>query len=127
MPTYQNKGDYLLVEIREAYSLDLYRSVIHEVANRCTAEGLNKVLVDFSESDGNPSILDRYTLGSEIARAWKFKIQGAGVAREETINFMMENVAVNRGANVKAFKARKEALEWLGITISNEQMGNEPA
>ena len=120
MPTYLNRGGYLLVEVSEPYTLDLYRSIIHEVANRSEQDGLHKVLIDFSGVIGEPSIMDRYTLGIEIAQSWKNTIQGAGVARQESINFVMENVAVNRGANVKAFRQRKAALIWLGMDPDDE-------
>lgn len=112
-----------MVEVSEPYTLDLYLSVIREVANRCNSHGLRKVLVDFTRVNGDPSVMDRYTLGIEIARSWKHTIQGAGVARAESINLVMENVAVNRGANVKAFSQRKDALKWLGIDPAREQIG----
>lgn len=123
MPTYHNRGEYLLVEVSESYKLDLYLSIIHEVADRCRREGVYKVLIDFSQAMGDPSIVDRYTLGNEIARVWKYKIQGAGIAQRDTINYVMENVAVNRGANVKAFTARQDALKWLDIRTTNELTG----
>jgi hypothetical protein len=127
MPAYQKIGECLLVDVNEPYSLELYLGLIREVAERCDRDRLQKVLIDFSQSNADPSITDRYVLGSEIARAWGFRIQGAGVARSEIINHVMENVAVNRGANVKAFTTRQEALQWLGITATNEQVGNEAA
>ena len=127
MPAYHKIAECLLVEVNERYSLELYLGIIREVAERCDRDGLQKVLIDFSHSNADPSITDRYVLGNEIARAWGFRIQGAGVARSEIINFVMENVAVNRGANVKAFTTRQEALQWLGITTTNEQLGNEAA
>jgi hypothetical protein len=123
MPTYLNRDGYLLVEVSEPYTMDLFLSVIHEVANRCNQDGLRKVLLDFSQMNGDPSIMDRYSLGIEIAQLWKHTIQGAGVARRESINLVMENVAVNRGANVKAFSQRKDALQWLGIDPAKEQTG----
>ena len=120
MPAYHNKGDYLLVEVSEPFTLDLFLGIIHEVAERCDRDGLEKALIDFSQVIPDPSIMDRYIVGSEIARVWRNKIQGAGVARGETINYVMENVAVNRGANVKAFTTRQAALKWLGISATNE-------
>ncbi|HUG34712.1 MAG TPA: hypothetical protein VMJ90_08075 [Anaerolineales bacterium] len=121
MPTYLKRDGYLLVEVSEPYTLDLFLSTIHEEANRCNQDGLRKVLIDFSQVNGDPGIMDRYTLGIEIAQSWKHTIQGAGVARRESINLVMEKVAVNRGANVKAFRQRKDALKWLGMDPANEQ------
>ena len=119
MPTYDNRGEYLLVEIIEPYTLGLYLNVVREVAKRCDTDGLHKVLVDFSLVEGEPSITDRFVIGKEVAQLWRYKIQGAGVARGETINYVMENVAVNRGAHVKAFTTRQAALQWLGISSTN--------
>lgn len=115
MPTYANKGEFLLVEVREPFKFEEFRSMIHEVAKQCAEQRLNKVILDMREAEGDLSTIERYLLGTEISRVWKHTIQGAGIAKRETINFMMENVAVNRGANVKAYFKMKDALGWLGV------------
>src|SRR3990172_6795573 len=52
MPTYTNKGKYLLVQSNEPYSMNLFFTTIHEVSKRCENEKLNKVLVDIREMAG---------------------------------------------------------------------------
>jgi len=115
VPTYQNMGDYLLVELSEPYSLDLLLSTIHEIADRCHKEKLDKVLVDLLKVEGNPSILDRYRFGMEIANAWGPSIEAAAIAQKTVVNYMAETVAVNRGARFKVFFDLQEARKWLRV------------
>lgn len=98
MPAYLSRDGFLLVEVSEPYTLNLFLSIIHQAAGCYSTNGLRKVLTNFSQANGNPGTMDRYTL-----------------------NLVMENVAVNRGANVKAFSQRTDALIWLGIDSANEQ------
>ena len=116
MPTYTNKGKYLLVQSNEPYSMNLFFTTIHEVSKRCENEKLNKVLVDIREMSGNPSIIDRYETGVRIAEVWGSKIKAAGVARRSMINFMVETVAVNRGAEFRVFSDMDLALKWLELS-----------
>jgi hypothetical protein len=123
MTTYQNKGDYLLVEFAKPYSLNVALAIVHDIADRCQKDSLYTVLIDFTKMEGNPSILDRYHLGVEIARVWGPRIRSALVVKHNIINYMMENVAINRGAKVKSFSELNSALKWLGVTETprNEQ------
>jgi hypothetical protein len=115
MPTYINKGNYLLVELDEQYSLDLFFTTIHEVAEQCEKEGLNKALVDITKMTGNPNMIDRYETGILMAKVWGDKIKVAAVAKKSLINYLAENAAINRGARFKVFSEINPALEWLAI------------
>lgn len=112
---WQNKGEYLYAEISGVYSLEMFISAIHEVAEHCKNENLKKVLIDLRNVDGNPSILDRYHFGVEIAKTWGPIIKVAAVGKTEVINQMAENTALNRGANLWATPDIELALQWLGI------------
>jgi len=115
MPTYTNKENYLLVEVSGVYSLKFFIELIHEVTEHGKKENFNKMLVDIRNVDGNPSALDRYQIGLEISKRWGKNIQVASLAKESSINFLVENVAVNRGANFQVFTEVEPALEWLGV------------
>ena len=112
---WQNKGEYLYAEISGVYSLEMFISAIHEVAEHCKSENLKKVLIDLRNVDGNPSILDRYLFGIEIANTWGPILKVAAVGNTEVINQMAENTAVNRGANLWATPDMELALTWLEI------------
>ena len=118
MPTCENKGDYLFVEVNEPYSLLLFLNTIHEVKEHCRKENLNKVLIDLRKVEGSPSIFDRYRIGIEIAKAWGSKIKVAVIAKPSMLNRMVENTAVNRGAKLMATFDEAVALAWLEIKKS---------
>lgn len=120
MFTCQNKGNYLFAEVSGIYSLEVLISAIHEVADRCQKESLKKVFIDLRNMQGNPSILDRYKLGVEIANVWGPRIKAAAVARAGIIDHMVENTAVNRGAKLKVTADVDEALEWLGVQKNDQ-------
>ena len=123
MSTCQNKGDYLFVEVNEAYSLDILMSTIHDVAEHCRKENLNKVLIDLRKMEGSPNIFDRYRIGIEIARVWGAKIKVAVIARSGVINRMTENTAVNRGEKLIAVFDEETALTWLELESHKEKPG----
>ncbi len=120
MPTYQNRVDYLFVDVSEPYSLILFISGIHEVADRCRKENLYKVLVDIRKMEGNPSIFDRYLAGIEIVRLWGSRIKAVVLARPGIINRVAENTAVNRGAKLHVVSDMESARKWLEVEFHDE-------
>ena len=123
MSTCQNMGDYLFFEVSEPYSLKLLIATIHEVADHCQTENLNKVLVDLRSMEGNPNIFERFQLGLEISKTWGSKLKVAYVAKPGIINRVMENTAVNRGASVLGTPDMAEAFKWLEVENRNDNNG----
>ena len=123
MSTWQNKGDYLFVEVSDPYSLKLAISTIHEVADRCRSENLYKVLIDMSKVEGHLSIFDRYLVGIEIVRVWGSRIKAVVLARPNMINRVTENTAVNRGAKLHVVSDMESALKWLEAEFHDETAG----
>lgn len=111
-----NKGNYLLVELSGKYSLNFFVESIHRVIDYSKKEQLTKVLVDARSVDGDPSIIDRYHIGLEISKHWAKNIQAAAVVKEEVFSEVTENVAVNRGANLKVFTKLEAAISWLEVS-----------
>ena len=111
MATCQNMGDYLLVESREPYSLNQTIATIHEIADHCRKDNLDKVLFDLQNWEGNPNILERYQIGLEIAKTWGPRLKVAVIARSGVVSRMMENTAVNRGAKLLVTSDVEAALE----------------
>ena len=115
MPVFQNKGNYLFVEAIEPYSLKFLISMIHELNAHCQKGGLDQALVDLRNMEGEMSIMDRYDVGVEVAKVLGSRIKVAAVAQPSRINFMVETVAVNRGAKLKVFVDIEKAMEWLEV------------
>jgi len=113
--TFENRGTYLLVEITEPISVKLLLSAIQEMADFCQRENLNKVLIDMRTVQEEISIIDRYTLGVNVAKVMGSKITIAVVAPDALITRVAENAAVNRYGKLKVFSEIQKALEWLGV------------
>jgi len=113
--TFENRGTYLLVEITEPISVKLLLSAIQEMADFCQRENLNKVLIDMRTVQEEISIIDRYTLGVNVAKVLGSKITIALVAPDALITRVAENAAVNRYGKLKVFSEIQKALEWLGV------------
>jgi hypothetical protein len=113
--TFENRGTYLLVEITEPISVKLLLSAIQEMADFCQRENLNKVLIDMRTVQEEISIIDRYTLGVNVAKVLGSKITIAVVAPDALITRVAENAAVNRYGKLKVFSDIQKALEWLGV------------
>ena len=123
MSTCQNMGDYLLVEVSEAYSLKSIIATIHEVSDHCQKDNLNKVLIDIRKMTGSPNIFDRYRIGIEIVKIWGPRIRTAIITKPEITNRMTENTAVNRGAKLMVTFDVEAAMNWLGIESYQEKSG----
>src|SRR4030095_915061 len=101
--------------MRDPVTAKVIVSAIQEMADYCQSENLNKVLVDARTVHEEISIIDRYTLGVNVAKVIGSKITLAIVAQDDLINHVAENVAVNRYGKLKVFSDMDKATEWLGI------------
>ena len=115
MPIYENRGSYLFVKITEPYSLKMGGSFLHEFAEVCKQENLEKALMDAFKLEGPISLWDRYQLGEEYVRVVGPKIKVALVGLRDLINLTMENVVVNRSGRFKVFHKLDSALQWLEV------------
>ena len=52
-------------------------------------------------------------VGKCIARRWNGSIKAAFLRQKEYMDGLVENTAVNRGANIAIFPELDQALEWL--------------
>jgi len=126
MTTCINKGEYIYVEVNEPYSLKLLLSAIHEVADHCQTDHLDKVLIDLRKMAGNPTIFDRFQLGIEIARTWGSRIRAAAITSLPVMSRIGENAAVNRGATLLITTTMDAAMKWLEVKFHEEKIGDQP-
>src|SRR5258706_12390403 len=103
MPACINKGSYLFVELDEQYSLNLFITTIHEVAEKCKRVQLDKLLIDITKVTGNPNMIDRYEIGDLIAKVCGTKIKAAIIGKKSTINYLGEDASSNRVARFMIF------------------------
>jgi hypothetical protein len=86
------------------------------IANRCKWAQKNNLLLDFTETYGDLSLVDRYTLGKEAEIFMIFNlIKVAVVARPEQFDYKRfgKMVAQNRWLDVRLFISVEDAEKWL--------------
>ena len=116
------KSDYILITANGNYSQSVTKNLFLDAVDAAKTNKIFKILIDCREVIGEISTLDRYDIGVLLSQLVYVKAEGkiikvAFVAYEPIIDpkRFVEKVAVNRGADVKAFTNYEEAIEWLGI------------
>jgi hypothetical protein len=75
--------------------------------------GVHKVLSDTRKQKSTPSTMDIFNFGVSLPTSIKLAVIVS--ESQPTLNDVafVDNVAHNRGVNIKKFTSRSEALEWL--------------
>jgi hypothetical protein len=93
-----------------------------ELLNEAVRSGATKVLIDGHQMTGNPEGFERFLYGEfaawatlETMRERNMALKFAYVIHESLRDRMRfgENVAVNRGMNLKTFQDATLAIQWL--------------
>jgi hypothetical protein len=75
--------------------------------------GINKMLVDAGDLSAMPSTSEMFELAKEFPRTIKIAVL---ISRVETVHEVMhfsETAAKNRGADIRLFESKPDAIEWL--------------
>jgi hypothetical protein len=117
-----DKRSYLLVEFFGEFSVEAGKQCVDRMAEACEEQGRSKVLFDCRRISGNMPVMDRFEVVEYGATKLLKLIQLALLNREDVVlpdNFV-ENVAVNRGMNMKIFTDFDEAELWLSKSTPNK-------
>ncbi|MBI3546409.1 MAG: hypothetical protein HY081_07440 [Gammaproteobacteria bacterium] len=113
--TISNHGDYLLTEFCGIFSETAGKQCIDAMIAAALETNCRKVLLDCRKMTGAMPIMARFQVAVYAAKTRETISKIALLNRAEVIlpdNFV-ENVAVNRGVNVKVHTDFDEALRWL--------------
>jgi hypothetical protein len=121
--------DFLHVHVSGAFSLDELNEITTDIYQALVRHAAQKVLVDFREVSGEPTIIERFLISDFLAKEMD-RFSSAGVSRatrfgcigtEPTMDrgHFGETVAVNRGLKVKVTDSMEEVLRWLEIEPPN--------
>ena len=72
-----------------------------------------KVLADTRKQESAPGTMDIFNFGELLPRSIKIAILATGEQSTAQDVKFAENVAYNRGVNIKTFTSKEKALEWL--------------
>ena len=102
------------VYVSTILSLREWLKSIQKIKRLSHQEGCNNVLVDITELVTVPSVFDIFeTVSEKLPRNLRYAVVvEVGQAISEDAHFL-ENVATNRGVQVRLFKRPQDALEWL--------------
>lgn len=105
--------DYLEVRIAGVWRLDDVREAVQAVRDEGAGTGHDRLLVDTHDVTGRPSDLYRFQAAEATAEAARGRFRVALIPPRELSDRFFEDAARNRGAAIKAFQDRDEALNWL--------------
>lgn len=92
---------------------DMERS-LEAVLQIAREQGLMKIMVDATSLGMLPSIIDLHSFASELSRRTKGMRHAIVVSEHSPKNVgYVETVAQNRGAIIRTFFSKDEALAWL--------------
>lgn len=108
------KSHYIIFDFSEDYDFDYLKEAFFVIQTECEEHQINKVVIDCSKVlNIFNTEMERYFISEEIVKHLGYRIKLAIIGKKDQINYFGENVAVNRGANMKVFSNSDIALEWL--------------
>ena len=110
----EDRGSHLLFTLSGTWSAAQAVQLVESIGRRCDETLHRCALVDITGVESRLQEFERFILGQRIAArlpGGSYRI--AVLARPEQLTRLTENVAVNRGADVRATGDLAEALRWL--------------
>jgi len=114
----RKKDDILFIEARGKRSLQAVLDITEHAFNACKEHGIKKAIVDIQKLEGKLSTLDAYEIPATHYDQYRDRsiLEKAAIidSKEHVQSYtFFENVAVNRGYQIRFFNYVKDALEWL--------------
>jgi hypothetical protein len=116
---FEDHGSYLIATVAGPWEATSMNRDLETIRHEAERRGYSQVLVDAYGVAPARSALQKYEFGISIAERWS-GFRAAFLRQAEYLDGMVENTAVNRGANIATFSNRDEAVQWL-------KRGNSPA
>ena len=111
------KHDFLFVKVKGNRSIETIMDSTKQIVEKCNKKKCSKVLVDVRNFNNRINFSDIFNLVSkDLPDIINHKIKKVAIVDVDGHNFnkeFFENVAVNRGHNVKIFTDINNAMDWL--------------
>ena len=111
------KPDYLYVKVKGKRTKESIKKATEGIVEKCQENKCSKVLVDIRDFSERINITEIFDLASkELPEITMSKINKVAIVDNEGFNYnknFFENVARNRGHNVKIFTNIDNAMQWL--------------
>lgn len=107
-------GEHLLLTATGNYENTAeIKEKMDDLAGIADSFNVYTIIIDFSYVKGEMTALEKFEMGEYAARLWGFRLKVALIYRAGENTGMFENVAVNRGGNIRVVSSMQEAIEWL--------------
>ena len=109
------REDYILFDFRGEFSQEAGKQCIDAMVEACSQSQISSALLDCRNMAGEIQILESFMVAKYGVQMIGVIARFALVGREDQMfpdNFV-ENVAVNRGINLKLFTDVEKAIDWL--------------
>ena len=109
------RKDYIVFDFTGEFSQEAGKQCIDEMVEACSQSKISRALLDCRNMGGEIQILDSFMVAKYGVKMIGSISKFALVGREDQMfpdNFV-ENVAVNRGVNLKIFTDIEKAIKWL--------------
>lgn len=111
---FEKHTNYIHMVVSGEYDFDDFKTYLKIIYAKCENEGIFRIVIDALGVEGiDIPTLERYFLGVEVADQLQGKIKLAVTWHIEYINYLAQEVAVDRGGNISVFGSLETAIEWL--------------
>ena len=120
----EDKKSYLYVRVSGSFDLEEAKKCLAKILDSAVELGIPNLLIDGTLVTGNPTVLERYTLGEYIAGKniehkkagfASLRLAAVGVPPVLESGRLTQLVARNRSANIFVTDNIAEAVKWLGV------------
>ena len=115
------KKDYLYANVEGNRTSESIKNVTRDICEMCVKNQFSKVLIDVRNFKENVELIKLYSLASiELPEIIQKRIKKVAIIDREGIEDnqrFFENVARNRGHNVRIFTDINDAEQWLSNNV----------
>ncbi len=122
--------EFLRTDIAGHLDLQTSRSLLHSIMKACKKQNVDRVLIDTREATSDASVLDVWTLASDLTSVGLSSQHRLAVVNRPKDEFdraeFLEVCASNRGFQLKAFREFEAAFTWLTEGEPSTPSGQPP-
>ena len=111
--TYAEGPGYLMAEVGGRWEEQDAKQTIVAIHEEASKRGQTRIFLDLLGFMPPRSDLTRFFTGEHVAKHWGYPFRVAVLSSRELYTGFAETVALNRGASIRVFFGKEQALEWL--------------
>jgi hypothetical protein len=109
----KSEGEILVVDVSGRAVLADMMDMIEQVSAEVRRSGLRRVLVDQTQVIEQFKFTDHFAMGEKAASLFDAIDRAASVVQQSRRTGTSQNVARRKGAELRVFTSREEAMTWL--------------